>query len=416
MYDTSKLRLILLGLPTAQAMLAVAVIAGFSMTGCDKVEGLVQDVKSQVADDGATVADAPGTAPASPAPTMIAPPQPVVPAGPTAEEIVAQFTQLRPDQISDGSLAQLAAAPEAAAAITEIDMRGAQVSGTGLSHLASLPNLQSLTVSGPRITADALTAVGKSQSLRNVDLSGSSANDQVVSELSQIPHLQSLNLEGTSVTGGSAVGLGSMRELTELSLVGTAVNDQVVASISSLPLRKLDLSKTPITNASLPHILKIETLEELDVSFTSLTGANYKGFGKTNIKVLNVGMTPFGLDGFVNIKGMKDLEDLNVYSAGLVEHKAANVFRTFPKLKILNAGKNSVTDEGMVVFFKGHGTLEDLQLHDNRGITDRGLGALIGVTTLKSLNVGGTACGAAGAQALKRILPECTIKTASGVF
>ena len=416
MYGTSKFRLTLLSQSFAHMLMAIVVVAVFSMTGCDKVESLVDEVKNQTTDSAPVVADSPSTQPTNTVSDTIEPPQPAVPVGPTPQQIVAQFTQLRPDQISDGSLAQLASSPEAAAEITDIDMRGAQVTNAGLNYLATLPNLESLAANGPRISPEALTAVGKSQSLKKIDLSGSAANDQVVSELSQIPHLQTLNLEGTPITGGAAVGLSSMQELTELSLQGTAVNDQVVAGISSLPLRKLNLAKTPITNASLPHILKMETLEELNVSFTSLTGAGYKGFGKSNLKVLSVGETPFGLDGFVNIKGMKSLEDLNIYSAGLIEHKAADVFGTFPKLRILNAGRNAVTDAGMVVFFKGHKTLEDLQLHDNKGITDNGLAALIGVKTLTSLNVSGTACGSAGAQKLKEFLPECTVKTSKGAF
>lgn len=397
-------------------LLLAVVVASVSISGCDKVESIVDDVKSQVSNEEPAVASPPATTPESSSTTTIVTPEPVAPAGPTPEEIVAQFTQLRPDQISDGSLAQLASSPEAAAAITEIDMQGAQVSNEGFGYLSTLPNLESLSAGGPRITAGALAVVGKSQSLRKLNLKDSAANDQVISELSQIPHLQSLDLEGTSVTGGAAVGLAAMQELTDLSLMGTSISDEVVAGISSLPLRKLNLSKTPITNASLPHLMKIETLEELNVSFNRLTGDAYKGFGKTNIRVLNVGATPFGLDGFVNIKGMKNLEDLNVYSAGLVEHKAANVFRTFPNLKVLNAGKNSVTDAGMVVFFKGHKTLEDLQLHDNRGITDNGLAALIGVKTLKTLNLIGTSCGPAGAQKLKEYLPDCTIRVGSGSF
>jgi hypothetical protein len=70
----------------------------------------------------------------------------------------------------------------------------------------------------------------------------------------------------------------------------------------------------------------------------------------------------------------------------------------------------------MVVFFKGHKTLEDLRLYSNKGITDNGLAALIGVKTLKNLDVSDTSCGAAGGQALKAKLPECTIRTSNGVF
>jgi hypothetical protein len=351
MHYRSKPWLVVLAQSPTRMLIATFAIVGFTVAGCDKFEGLVEDGKDLVNGEEPAVADTPTvTEPGTQPP--ITPTQPVVPAGPTPQQIVDQFTALQPNQISDGSLAQLASSPEAAAAITEIDMHGAKVSATGLGYLSVLPNLESLNASGLPVTPDSLTAIGKAKSLKNLDLSYSGANDQVVSELSQIPHLQTLNLNGTQVTGGSATGLGSMRELTDLMLMGTAANDQVIAALTSLPIRKLDLAKSRITNASLPMLLKIPTLEVLNVSFCQITGDGFKGFGKSNIKEMSVGETQFGIEGFAAIRGMSALENLNVYSAGLVEHKSVNVFRTFPKLKILNAGRNSVTDAGMVVFLK----------------------------------------------------------------
>ena len=396
---------------------AAFAILGLTVVGCDKVEGLVEDGKNLVNGEENTVA-APASETTTQQPTVVAPEPvtPAVPAGPTPQQIVEQFTSLQPYQITDGALAQLAGSPEAAAAITEIKMGGAKVSATGLNSLRALTNLETLDASGLPVTPDTLTALGAVASLKNLNLSNSSADDRVVSELSQIPHLQTLDLSSTQVTGGSATGLGAMRELTDLNLSGTAADDQTVAGLVALPLRRLELSKTRITNAALPMILKIPTLESLTVSFCGVTGEGFKGFGKSNLKELNVGETGFGIEGFAAIKGMKALENLNVYGAGLVQHKSANVFRTFPKLRILNAGKNGVGDPGMEVFFKGHKTLEELQLHLNKNITDNGLAALIGVKTLKILDVNGTSCGPAGAQALKQTLPECEIRTSNGKF
>ena len=157
-------------------------------------------------------------------------------------------------------------------------------------------------------------------------------------------------------------------------------------------------------------------LESLDVPFCAVTGAGFKGYGGSGLKRLNVGETGFGLEGFVAIKGIKTLEDLNVYRTGLVEHTSANIFRTFPKLKILNAGGNSITNAGMDVFFKGHKSLEELNVSYNKGISDQGLAALIAVKTLKILDVHDTGCTANGARALKEKLPNCKIITAQGTF
>lgn len=210
--------------------------------------------------------------------------------------------------------------------------------------------------------------------------------------------------------------LCKLQKLKNLDLSGTRVNDTTVAGLVSLPLRRLNLSKTKITDASIPALLNIKTLESLTVAQTEVTGAAFKGYNKANLKQLNVSATPFGIDGFAAIRGMKSLEELNVYDAGLVQHTKVNVFRTFPKLKTLNAGANSITDEGLKVFFKGHGSLEELNLDGNKWITESGLESLVAVKSLRRLTVKDTVVGETGARALKDRLPDCSIITSKGNF
>ncbi|MFT5327538.1 MAG: putative small secreted protein [Planctomycetaceae bacterium] len=397
-----------------RALLATLAIVCFTVAGCDKVEGLVEDGKDLVNGGESTVANSPPVT-TTPAQTQITHPETVVPAGPTPQQILEHFNGLQPSQISDGELAQLASSPEAAAAITEVDMHGARVSATGLSYLSKLPNLESLDASSTRIGEDSLVAIGQSQSLRSINLSNSDASDRVVGELSKIPHLQTLNLANTRISTDAARSLGEMRELTDLSLMGTAT-DQMVAGLTALPIRRLDLSRSQITNASLPILLQIPTLESLNVDWCPVTGDGFKGFGKSDIKKLSVSSTGFGTDGLVAIKGMKSLEDLNVFEARVQMQLQANVFRTFPKLRILNAGKNGLSDEALRVFFKGHKSLEELHLPNQNGITDNGLQWLIGLKNLKLLNVVDTSVRGPGAIELKKKLPECTIETSGGTL
>lgn len=309
----------------------------------------------------------------------------------------------------------MASSPEAAAAITEVNLSGAQVSARGLGYLSNLPNLESLDASNTRVAADSLMAIGQSKSLRSINISGSDADDRVVGELSKIPHLQTLNLSNTRISTNAVSDLGSMRELTDLSLMGTAT-DQMIAGLTALPIRRLDLSRSKVTNASLPMLLQIPTLESLNLDWCAVTGDGFKGFAKSDIKKLSVGATQFGTEGLLAIKGMRSLEDLNVFDARVEMHLKANVFRTFPNLRILNAGKNALSDAALDVFFKGHKSLEELHLPHHKGITDNGLQYLIGVRKLKRLNLIDTSVNGPGAQALKKRLPECTIETPKGVF
>mgnify|MGYP002630454417 CR=1 FL=1 len=389
-----------------QALLLLT-MAVLTLSGCDKMKSVVDDVKSS------TTTDAQPSAAATP-PFQAAPSVPST--EPTAEQLLAEFRSLKLHEINDNALARVASRPEAASAITELELQGDLVTARGLESLAAMENLTSLAIRCPMMRPEGLFLLGRITSLKSLGIGSNQVNDDVVAALTPLSQLESLDLSGTSITPAAGAPLSRFTSLQTLNLGSTAVDDSTIAAIQSLPIKHLQLSRTRISDASLGFIQKIGSLESLEVAFCSVTGAGFKGYGSTDIKRLVVGETPFGIEGFVNIKGMKSLEELNVYKVGLVEHKSANVFRTFPKLKFLNAGGNSITNAGMGVFFKGHRTLEELHLMYNSGISDQGLAALIGVNTLKVLDVGNTGCTPNGAMALKQKLPECTIRVNDGTF
>ena len=389
----------------------------FAFTGCEEVQKAVNDVKSEVS--GPTTASPPPMAPANATPQTMQPDaaSPVPAVGPSPAEIVERFQKLPPYDITDADLTQLSDTPEAGLNIQKIDLTGnRKVSNAGLARLSELKNLTSLTLASTDLASENLSAIGSIPSLNELLLSSTKTDDAVVAKLTAIPHLKTLDLSGTLITQAAGISLSQMLELSTLKLSSTAANDQLVVMLHNLPLQELRLEKTQISGAAIPEILKIKTLEYLSVDFNNIPGIAWKGASRANLKTLTVGETPFGLEGFQAIKGMDSLEHLNVYGAGLVEHKAADVFGSFPKLRILNAGSNAVTDAGMVEFFKGLKNLEELHLGSNRAISDRGLAALVGLKKLRLLDVSNTNCGQAGALALKEKLPECKIRTSTGEY
>lgn len=385
--------------------------------GCEEVSKAVNDVKSDVS--GSSADSTPQSAPSN-AVTPTMPPVTASPApntAPTAAEIVARFEKLPSYDITDADLTQLSTTPEAGLSIQKIDLTGNRhVTGTGLSQLSALKNLTSLTLTSSDLTPESLSTIGSLQSLKELRIASTKADDSVVSTISSISHLQSLDLSGTMITASAGASLGQLMELSVLKLGSTAADDQLITSLRSLPLRELWLEKTRVTGAGIEEILKIKSLEQLCVDDNNIPGVAWKGASRSNLKSLSVAGTPFGIEGFQAIKGMDSLESLNVYGAGLVEHKAADVFGSFPKLRILNAGSNAVTDVGMFEFFKGLKNVEELYLGSNRAISDRGLAALVGLKKLRLLDVNNTNCGQAGALALKEKLPDCKIRTTSGEY
>ncbi len=376
--------------------------------GCDQVGSVVDDVKSKVTETAQPLTTpSPQAAPATPS---------QAPLPTTPEQLLAEFNSLKPFEITDAALALVTSRPEAASAITELQLFSEQLTRAGLGHLSAMENLNALAIRSSKLLPEDLSVLGQVTSLKVLGIGTTKTNDEVVGNLTTLANLESLDLSSTAVTPAVGAFLSRFTNLHELNLALTSVDDSTVAAIASLPIRRLVLSQTRISNASLATIKQMRSLESLDVPFCAVTGEGFRGYGSSGLKRLNVGETGFGLEGFIAIKGMKSLEDLNVYRAGLVEHTKANVFRSFPHLKILNAGGNAVTNAGMVVFFKGHDSLEELNLSNNKGITDQGLAALIAVKTLRVLDVRDTGCSAAGGQALKEKLPKCEIITPGGTF
>lgn len=387
-------------------MLILLTIVAMASTGCDQIKSAVNGGKKTVTGDAQS---------STPAPVLPTPGTPIQPpattAPPSPEQLLKEFRSLKPDEITDTTLARVASRPESAAAITELEIQSDQFTGHGIELLATLENLTSLSLKCPSLRPEELSLLGHITSLKTLAIRSTKTNDDVVGALIPLAELESLDLSMTPISPSAGAPLSRFTNLQVLNLDSTAADDSTMAAITSLPIRNLSLNKTRISNASLASIKKLESLESLEVAFCSVTGAGFQGYGSSGLKRLVVGETPFGLEGFIAIKGMKSLEELNVYNAGLVQHKSANVFRTFPKLKMLNAGRNALTNEGMDVFFKGLRCLEELHLMHCNGITDQGLAALVGINTLKILELQGTGCTANGAQALKEKIPDCRIYT-----
>lgn len=396
-------------------LMALTVVLFTTASGCDKAEELANDVKSSVEESMESDSDSVETTETTEVttPDVKPPPEPVKP---KPEELFAEFQSLTPEKVSDAELARVASQPESAAMVTKVETSSPEFSGQGVLLLAKLENLASVNIANGVLRAQDLAGLGNAKSLKSVSISSSAADDSVVASLASLPELESLDLSSTKVSPAAGVSFSQMIKLAELDLRHTKINDTLVASVAGLPIRKLDLAQTQITDEILPLLFKIKTLEELDVSFNRLNGAAFEGISSTGIRVLNVGETNFGVPGFMNIKGMRQLEELNVYNAGLVQHKKADVFTSFPRLKVLNAGKNAIADAGVDEFFRGHRTLERLRLHNCRGITNNGLGSLVGLRKLKFLDVTGTLCNGQGAMALKQKLPDCEIHCADGTF
>ena len=389
----------------------LALFLAVTLTGCDQVQDLVDGGADPATPTDSAPSTAPAGAPAQPAATATTPA--AAPADPAT--VLATFRAIAPRDVTEAALRKVADVPEAASQIVDLDMTGSKVSGGGLTLLEKFPNLKTVKLSNVQNAPGSFAGFSPQSMFSEIDLDNSTIDDAGLSSLTQIRTLKRINLAGTRVTPAGLIPLGNLGELIDLDLSGTSTDNQITAVLANLPLVRLDCSKTAISDVGLPQLAKISTLEDLDLSFCrGVTGIGFRVFKGAKLKKLDIGVTQFGVDGLMVLRGMDTLEELSVYETGIIQHKNALIFGSLPNLKKLNIGKNSIDDAGLALWFKGCRNLEHLNLSVHTNVTSAGLAGLISLKNLRYLDCVNTGVEARGAMALKQKIPELTVRIGSG--
>ncbi len=387
-------------------------------TGCDKVETLVNDAKQEVAQQTATPepTPAPTSAPVAVPATPAAPVTPE-PARPSAEQVVAEFRALAPAHVNDTVLARLAMLPDAAAQITEVDASGCQeLTPNGLQHLTQLPNLQKLIVRGAQKLANAdFSAFELMGKLNEFDASGLPLTGAQLAQLGKAPSLEKVSLANSTIDGAAIGQLATAEKLADLDLSQTGADDNAIANFKNLPLRRIVLNQTRVSDASLAVLGGIESLEDLSLMECQVSGPGFLKPAFANLKKLEVAKTRFGIEGLIAIKKLKKLERLGLYAAGIqfdngnIVDPRSNVFKGFPNLQEVVLSGNGLSNVGLATLIAGHKNVQILHLNDLKGISDPGIVRLVACPKLTEIHVRDTGVSAAGANALKAKLPEVSI-------
>ncbi len=398
-------------------MLLVLALVFPSTTGCDKVptfkEMIGQD-KKQPPPSRTQVKTRPPkteTSPVSSPPTT-----PSAPPKPTPEEVLARFNELRPNDIQNQNLAQLAELETGLETVTSLDLKHSQVTDAGLSHLERFPNLTELVIDGVKFTPNGLQSVAQVETLEKLSLRGAPhpevgmhSFDAGLVHLAEMHHLKELDLTGVRLTDAGLAPIASLVNLEKLVLDKTAVTNAGLVHLKGLTnLKDLSLSETRISDEGYVNFKGLLALEALRVSWTRTNGIGFRELRRrtgTGLKFIDAGGTQFGAYGFVSIKGWKSLEALHVSEAGVTDSSLVGI-SACGNLQQLSLAKNDgITDFGMQQL-KALRKLQVLDLQNLRRVTDRGLQFFVNCKELETLQLDGTGCTLGGATTLKGILQK----------
>lgn len=141
-----------------------------------------------------------------------------------------------------------------------------------------LTSLKTLNLGGNPITNEAMQSIAKLPRLVNLHVPNCKSIDDGAIEYLQACNLHTLYLAGTNVS--SLKGIGKIKTLNQLGLSGCAkLTDASLVELVGLPLQRLDLRFTPISDGCLNTIAKIEQLsnESLVVSIDGCQNVSERG-------------------------------------------------------------------------------------------------------------------------------------------
>lgn len=122
--------------------------------------------------------------------------------------------------------------------VTALDLSGSHaLTDQGLRHLAHLPQLEHLDVSGTGITDRGLDILRELPALRTISLAGTRVTDAGVAQLAHCERLESVSLQGTQ-TGDGAIRALAGKESLRWFASGNLVSDAGIPVLHDIPVFK----------------------------------------------------------------------------------------------------------------------------------------------------------------------------------
>jgi len=120
-------------------------------------------------------------------------------------------------------------------------------------------------------------AVFKSNDLQALDFSGLKIGDGALKQIRHLTGLRELTLRGTGVFGYGLTYLAPMKSLDFLDLSQTPLKDATLKYLTSFPsLRVLDLGETPLTDAAVPRLKPLKSLRVLVINDTRVSRRGFQ--------------------------------------------------------------------------------------------------------------------------------------------
>jgi internalin A len=293
----------------------------------------------------------------------------LIPTGPADAHMapLAGLTSLRVlildhSRITDSGVAHLAGLQE----LEALYIHGRRVTDAGVVHLTGLSRLHALTLIYTDITDMGVAQLASLRALQQLDVIGSSINGTGLQSLTDLP-LQRLCLRGTHITDDALAAIAEMPGLTELALDRTNISDAGLRHLAELTdLRDLRLGRTGITGSGLEYLEGLTSLESLSLTGTQITSQGLAYLAPLrDLRNLDLSTTPISDEGLPHLAGMR-LRQLCLCETRVTDDALPHL-TALPELQRLDLSETVITRDAVAAIRDEFPEGMSLSLHGDPG-------------------------------------------------
>lgn len=221
--------------------------------------------------------------------------------------------------------------------LTSLELTSDNIGERGVASLATLPNLEHLSLSGRGINDAALLRLGMLRSLKSLSLNAPKMTDAGLAVLARLPAIERLYLAGPCITDAAFPHIARVSKLRSLHLIDAAISDagleQLEAGSVFAALTDLSLFGTATSDSSLVHLGCLSDLSTLELGKTRVTDAGMSNLARLeHLAALGLGSTAVTDAGLDALAGLKGLTELNLHLTAVTD-KGVEKLKRLPKLQ-----------------------------------------------------------------------------------
>ncbi len=257
----------------------------------------------------------------------------------------------------------------------------------GLANLARCPDLRMLHLFGGGFTPAGFVHLGKIPGLFQLMFGGQNFTEEHVEALAGLPELKFISVQDCRVTGTGFRSFRGKSQVNSLTLIACPFNAAGIDALGEgLPdLAQLFVSSVPINDDALGGFRKLKRLQTLQLVMTNVTDA-----------------------GLPVIAEMTSLQGLTLNGARLNGTGFREIAGKMPNLSVCNLCQTQLNDEGLQHLLAAAPRLDNL-LIANTAVTDEGLKKLKDAETPRHLMLSKNQFSAEALDELRKALPKCMI-------